>query len=440
MDSITLENYRCFRERQTARLAPLTLLVGENSTGKTSFQALIRALWDVAFRDAVPYFREEPYDLGGFRDIVYNGDQGEPADTFEAGFEDHQSQTRTPGMEEASFLVTFADRGGVPFPAKRRIVRQETWFETDSQYGAPTLVRFGTPQGQIEHTVESNFLQGDDGLAPLWYLIADFDRRGADDPDREKEYLDSIRNWAMRSFRLESIFRSESDGKQRPFAGAPVRSRPRRTYDPMRPYRDPEGEYIPTYLASLSYRDAGEWQGLKGALEKFGRDSGLFNEISVKSLGETEGTPFQVQVRKFGGRGIQRNLIDVGYGVSQALPVLTELLRPDAPSLFLLQQPEVHLHPKAQAALGSLFCSIASQRRQLIVETHSDYIIDRIRMDIRDQKSDLKPEDVSLLFFEPGELEVKIHSLRFDETGNVLDTPEGYRDFFMTEVRRSIGL
>jgi predicted ATPase len=116
------------------------------------------------------------------------------------------------------------------------------------------------------------------------------------------------------------------------------------------------------------------------------------------------------------------------------------LLRPDAPSLFLLQQPEVHLHPKAQAALGSLFCSIASQRRQLIVETHSDYIIDRVRMDIRDKKSDLKPEDVSLLFFEPGELEVKIHSLRFDETGNVLDTPEGYRDFFMTEVRRSIGL
>ena len=48
MDSITLENFRCFRERQTAaRLAPLTLLVGENSTGKTSFMALIRALWDV---------------------------------------------------------------------------------------------------------------------------------------------------------------------------------------------------------------------------------------------------------------------------------------------------------------------------------------------------------------------------------------------------------
>ena len=69
MDSITLQNYRCFgSEEQTARLAPLTLLVGPNSTGKTSFLALIRALWDVAFREVVPNFREEPFDLGSFGD------------------------------------------------------------------------------------------------------------------------------------------------------------------------------------------------------------------------------------------------------------------------------------------------------------------------------------------------------------------------------------
>ena len=50
MDQITLKDYRCFHEEQTARLAPLTLLVGENSTGKTSFLAMIRALWDAAYR------------------------------------------------------------------------------------------------------------------------------------------------------------------------------------------------------------------------------------------------------------------------------------------------------------------------------------------------------------------------------------------------------
>lgn len=72
MDRIRLKNFRCFRDEQTARLAPLTLLVGENSTGETSFLAPIRALWDVARRKHIPDFKEEPYDLGSFDDIVHS--------------------------------------------------------------------------------------------------------------------------------------------------------------------------------------------------------------------------------------------------------------------------------------------------------------------------------------------------------------------------------
>ena len=60
MDEIRLRDYRCFREEQTARLAPLTLLVGENSTGKTSFLAIIRALWEFANDYRIPDFKEEP--------------------------------------------------------------------------------------------------------------------------------------------------------------------------------------------------------------------------------------------------------------------------------------------------------------------------------------------------------------------------------------------
>ena len=177
-------------------------------------------------------------------------------------------------------------------------------------------------------------------------------------------------------------------------------------------------------------------------MEEFGKGSGLFDEISIESLGRTEGSPFQLHVRKTAGksRGAKRNLIDVGYGVSQALPMLTELLRKEQPSMFLLQQPEVHLHPTAQAALGSLFCGIASWDRQILVETHSDYILDRVRMDVRDGKTNLKPADVSILYFEPVGPEVKIHSLALDEDGNVVNAPLGYRRFFMEETRRSIGI
>ena len=196
------------------------------------------------------------------------------------------------------------------------------------------------------------------------------------------------------------------------------------------------------YLADVFSQRKKEWTELKKRLEDFGSAAGLFDEIFIKRLGQRDSEPFQIQVRKLGNniKGPRRNLIDVGYGVSQALPVITELLRPDAPPLFLLQQPEVHLHPSAQAALGSLFCQVASRDRQLIIETHSDNLIDRVRMDVRDGRGALKPEDVSILFFERDDLDVHIHSLGIDGEGNVLNAPASYRRFFMEETTRSLGL
>ena len=88
--------------------------------------------------------------------------------------------------------------------------------------------------------------------------------------------------------------------------------------------------------------------------------------------------------------------------------------------------------------LGSLLCETASSGRQLIIETHSDYILNRIRLDVRDQRTNLKPEDVAILYFERGGLDVRIHPIRFDEDGNVRDTPPNYRRFFIDEVNRSI--
>ena len=228
--------------------------------------------------------------------------------------------------------------------------------------------------------------------------------------------------------------------RERPFASAPVRSKPRRTYDPSRTTPDPEGDYVPMHLAEVFSGNRREWKNLKEKLERFGNTSGLFDEISIKRLGKRASEPFQVQFRKFGGRrkGPKHNLIDVGYGVSQALPVITELLRQDAPNQFLLQQPEVH--PRAQAALGSLFCQIASPDRQLVVETHSDYLLDRVRMEARDGTAGLKPDDVSILFFERIDLDVRIHSLKIDAQGNIVGAPNIYRQFFMEETTRSLGL
>ena len=463
MDQIILSNFRCFREEQTARLAPLTLLVGENSTGKTSFLALVRALWDIGYRQRIPDFKEDPYDLGSFDEIAHHrGTRGGRADTFLAGFASRVEPRQRIGRKQDRkkdvyrFNTTFSRHRTGAIPTQIRIdqIRGDharAWVEFHFPNNSVMQVRAGTPGGTWQKVVPEDFAGiMDIDQNQFWFFLNMFSQvflpRGSAESEwtsLEGSPFPSGKDW----IEIEACLRfARGDVTSRlyppAYASAPVRSKPRRTYDPTRPVRDAEGDYIPMYVADMAFRDETEWASLQHALEGFGREAGLFDEISVRPLGKKDSEPFQIQIRKFGKRskGPSRNLIDVGYGVSQVLPVITELLGDDAAPLFLLQQPEVHLHPSAQAALGTLFCQVASPDRQLIVETHSDHLLDRVRMDVRDGTTGLKPDDVSILFFERGDLDVRIHSLRIDKEGNILGAPDGYRRFFMEETNRSIGL
>ncbi len=456
MNEIRIENFRCFREKQAARLAPLTLLVGENSTGKTSFMAMLRVLWNMAFRVRNADFKEEPYDLGSFDEIVhYRGGTAARPNIFKAGFDTYSWPFGSTGAQVSSdkphrFEVEFGKSGTTPTPVRTRRTHGNDWIEERFEPNKSYALRIGNETGSWERKmpIDSNGpLDLDDGwVTPRYqpYLAAAILLRGEPDEDRELIPLGSSPNLDSNNrerFR-QLAFSLLPVQERQPFASAPVRSKPRRTYDPARPTPDPEGDYVPMYLANVFSRKTKMRSTLEVRLQEFGKDAGLFDEISIKRLGETDSAPFQVQVRKGGGRlkGPRRNLIDVGYGVSQVLPVITELLRLDAPSVFLLQQPEVHLHPSAQASLGSLFCQVACSDRQLVVETHSDHLLDRVRMDIRDGRSQLKPADVSILFFEREGLDVQIHSLQVDKEGNILNAPDSYGRFFMQETARSLKL
>lgn len=434
-------------------MAPLTLLVGENSTGKTSFMALLRALWDVAYIPCVPDFKEEPYDLGSFDEIVHrqSGKHG-CATTFEAGFRFVPEDGAKTGSNPYWHEVTFEKRGTTPFPVKRRFssADKDVWIEQEIRQDGTGQIHLGTPNGVWEHRLEIRMHKDVVTLPPIPYYLSFFSdgeslrkafkylkltrvsgSKRPSSPDQER-ILDLI----------SSLFETELDFfDKKSYSSAPVRSKPRRTYDPSRLTLDPEGDDIPMYLAHLHFQEEGKWEKLKNALEVFGSSAGLFDEIVVKSFSKKESDPFQIQIRRFGDKGKKgpwHNLIDVGYGVSQVLPVITELLRDGAPAMSLLQQPEVHLHPSAQAALGSLFCQVAESSRQLIVELHSDHLLNRVRMDVRDGKTKLKPEDVSILYFERGDLDVRIHSLSIDGEGNILGAPPSYGSFFMDEVKRSL--
>ena len=433
MDSITLENFRCFHEKQTAQLAPLTLLVGENSTGKTSLMAMIRVLWDSIAGLRYPDFKEEPYDLGSFEDAVHNrSGRGEKAKYFQSSF--------TKG--KYSFKAKFEKNGALPVLVDRSYDNGNSTLEETfkgNTYTAKIQLKSGVWRFRAPLS-ESRFRDLLPGPIFMHFLMSasdDITSKGfsksiplQNSPEFNKRAFEEVM-----SFRNE-IFNSNIFGT-RPFAGAPVRSKPRRTYDPSRHKLDSEGDTIPMYLASKFFEGESSWNQVKSELEKFGKATGLFDQIRVKPLGN-ESDPFQLQIKKYGRKlkGPWRNIVDVGYGVSQVLPIFVDLIDKDASKISLLQQLENELHPSAQAALATIFCQQARKDRQFIIETHSDFIIDRVRMDVRDGK--IRESDVSVLYFERTGLDVKIHSMRYDKAGNVVDAPPGYREFFLDELNKAL--
>ena len=434
INEITLENYRCFHERQVAPLAPLTLLVGENSTGKTSLLAMIRVLWDCIHGHRVPNFKEEPFDLGSFREVVNNQEnQSGTVPWFEA-------QIRIYETCEGEFV--FGKKGTVPVPIKMRFTDRENWIEQSYDNEGNPNICLGTSRGEWKAPRKNNG-QGTAPLSTLRHLLPvitpdiyypDYSAPlGKFVPLNASPSFSREDNDSIKKSRLAEIRHSQ----ERPFAFAPVRCSPRRTYDPAALDSDPQGYYIPMLLSDLARKDDHVWKTLKNEIEIFGSSTGLFDEIHVNHLGKSEGDPFQIQIGKSGNR---QNLTDVGYGISQVLPILTELLLPENSRMVLLQQPEGNLHPRIQAALGTLLCETAARGRQLVLEPHGEHLINRIRIDVRDGTTGLNPEDVSILFFERKNLSAQIHPIQIDELGNILNAPDSYRRFFMEETKKSLGI
>ena len=425
--------------------------------------AMVRTLLHLArpyyFRGYAPsVFNAPPYDLGSFDEIAYNrGHRGGDVKTFEAGFVSTNMKTDSGklGTEQIKSDYKFAKQETGPTLIHVRLATKDTWIQLTTESNVHPVISVGTKSGSwrwkdADSAHRSRItIDTDLGHHSIRLLLEQF-VSSEDRSVREGRFvpLDGSRDPTQedrKSLRpLHSYVLRRSYREPQAFASAPVRSKPLRTYNPLPSERDPEGTYVPMYLANLSFSNPDRWKILKQRMERFGATAGLFDELSVWHLGKKDSEPFQVQVRKFGSKvkGPRRNLVDVGYGVSQVLPLLTDthFVQQAPSSMFLLQQPEVHLHPSAQAALGSYFCEIADWKHQLLVETHSDHILDRVRMDVRDRVSRLHPDEVSILYFERRDLDVRIHSLQLDDEGNVLGAPDSYRRFFMAETKRSLGL
>lgn len=431
MDYLYLDNFRGFADT-VLPLEKVNFLVGENSTGKTSVLAILSLLSRPDFWIG-QNFNTDEYEFGRFKDIVSAASDNKKE--FWVGLLEQTDSGETNG-----FLANFRASAGMPRIYRFAVVSEKA---TATAIVRPSGIRFridslenvskGRPQFQerlrrLKHAIESDG-RGYRQLPKLVHV-------------RPARATTGILAALLQDLLDEDIGNHEFPGFAYPTLAnnsvwiSPIRSKPRRTYDWYAGGYSPEGEHIP-YVLSRVFGDAQRARAFQEVLERFGETSGLYNEVRIKRFGRQVSAPFEIQVVL---SGQPLSLSNVGYGVSQVLPVIVELILGKRDTWFSIQQPEIHLHPQAQAALGDLLFEVSRlEDRRFLIETHSDYLIDRFRLRLRDSSS--TESDSQVLFLERDEKGNQVHSLRFQANGEYPDKqPKGFRRFFLDEHVRLLEL
>lgn len=181
-------------------------------------------------------------------------------------------------------------------------------------------------------------------------------------------------------------------------------------------------ELLSNRTSPVKYRD---WDGnertsdLTTAVGLWASYLGIGEAVTVEDQGKL-GRGLRVNVN-----GVDRDLTMVGVGASQLLPVIAIVLDAPPQSLVLLEQPELHLHPSVQSRLGD-FLLFARKDLGIIVETHSEYLITRVRRRVADRR--VSRRRVHVLFAEPLAEGTEVRELRISDLGNLDEWPNGFFD------------
>jgi len=411
------------------------ILVGENSTGKSTVLSILSLLSDLNFNSSGE-FKNKYVEFGPFQEIINRNSKSK--ESFSIALTKQHNEDWGQLYDQVYF--NYVERNG--FTTVKRFVvkiKDQILDLTFSEKKIKIVIK-ENPATSLDNWLHSllnsgNIIREDTVDFPLPLL-----ERLSNSPHSFLFLLTSFvkENLALELF-IQTAPRFGTLIKDTTWID-PIRSKPKRTYDPTTIEYSAEGEHIPTILRDIFLsRDQHSSKKIIQELEAFGKSSGLFDKILVDQYRKSIDAPFAL-LFKLGNKRLK--ISNVGYGISQILPIIVEVVRERSNSIFLIQQPEVHLHPRSQAYTGQFFFNqFASERKRFVIETHSDFIIDRFRMNIRQSSQRDLHKRVNVLFFEhnsQGNIATKI---TLDKNGDYSqEQPKKFREFFLKEEIKLLGL
>lgn len=425
--SLRCENFRCFRDTGTIELAPLTLLVGENNSGKSAItQALHLPAHTLDSEDPAVCLRLSSldYDYGSFKDAVFQHDESLPL-TLTFGTTVDVSERRGGKLKKRKEKVKVRLTYG--YLLKRKEIYLDEFVIEDSQ-GERLSVR------QSKYT-EGKRVTMRGYKAQSLFIARLMERRGFTFEPRydpfttyarveakyDKDTARKLFGDVFLNFQLAESFIS-SFRKLRLLG--PLRDPARRTYlytGELAAWVGPKGERaLPMYSALIKRAkrdDVQKVHAINNALYQLGF-------IKKWDLRRVEARYYEFWTQHKASL-LLANLADTGFGASQVLPVIVSLYTSPPGSTLVYQQPEVHLHPAAQAELGSVFARACTREKAVVIETHSENLILRILTEVA--KGKLKQQDVRIYYMQPKRSGHQVLAMPLDNKGRFMrEWPKGF--------------
>ena len=425
LTELSLKNFKAWKEIDKMRLAPITGLFGTNSSGKSSilqFLLLLKQTAEADDRKLVLDFGDEnsKANLGSFKAVIYDHDDSNTL-SFEFAWKllkkltlkDTLNNETLPAVDKLRF------NSDINWNSKNLSVKNMKYYlDDETSFGMQSK-----SDKSEDYDLDSsgfNFVRKKQRAWPL------------PSPVKFYGFPDQVNLYYQNAGFLSDLQLELVQMLKRVHYLGPLREFPKRYYTSKGTTPSdlgPKGEFVVD--AILASREKGKYispghkktrKTLEERIAYWLKELGLIHSFKVELIGSSL---YEVKV-KSGPKSSEVLITDVGFGVSQILPVLVMCYYVPEGSTILLEQPEIHLHPSVQMGLADVFIDVAKNRNvQVILESHSEHLLNRLQR--RWAEKSVSKDDVALYFCDVGTTGSKLNKLDIDIFGNILNWPV---DFF----------